>query len=387
MNTNRHEVMLVTSVDIDSNGVGALFLKDLIKENKDISVTPVVIGNCLDPAKYFKNKTAIKAIRTIFLRFKIFQFFRFFFFQNKSLYFYLDLISRKAISLKSKKIWITASSPELIIFAKKMIELGMDVRLMIWDAPEYFLSNQKIFSKKRKKILEDFYFSLRHSCDVSVISDSMNDMYVNYLARKGLVIRHGINANFVEKNNAVLQSEINIVFAGSLYAKAEWNSLLHALDNMRWMVDNRKINVYFIGGFPIKGAYKSSKVNYLGNMSFDEVMHFMKTMHIGYLPYPFGEEDEILAKTSFPGKMSAYAAAGLYVFHHAPSYTEATRFLSQNPFGISCDTLDEKLMISYLRLAIAELEKNEFNSIRLKAVETELSQEIMVSRLNKFLFS
>ena len=48
--------------------------------------------------------------------------------------------------------------------------------------------------------------------------------------------------------------EIRLVFAGSLYAKAEWNCFVKALSSAGWMFGGRKVVVCFMGRFPLKGA-------------------------------------------------------------------------------------------------------------------------------------
>lgn len=111
----------------------------------------------------------------------------------------------------------------------------------------------------------------------------------------------------------------------------------------------------------------------------------MASMDIGYLPYWFDKRHEIVARTSFPGKLSAYAAAGLAVFHHAPSYTEATGFLRNFPFGLSCDSLEAGAVMDALTRLVALLNTDACRRVRQAAVCDELSQQAMASRFQRFL--
>lgn len=114
-------------------------------------------------------------------------------------------------------------------------------------------------------------------------------------------------------------------------------------------------------------------------------MSILSTMDIGYLPYWFDKEHEIVAATSFPGKMSAYAAAGLAVFHHAPSYTEPTAFLEQYPFGCSCASLDAREIEAALA-SLVELAATEgCHHARAEALEDELSKTAVATRFDRFI--
>lgn len=113
----------------------------------------------------------------------------------------------------------------------------------------------------------------------------------------------------------------------------------------------------------------------------------MSKMDIGYLPYWFSEKYSIVAKTSFPGKLSAYAAAGLAVFNHAPTYTEAAKFLEEYPFGITCASCDSENILQSLADLVSINKTSGCENARRLALISELSDSAMYSRFKKFLGS
>ncbi len=179
--------------------------------------------------------------------------------------------------------------------------------------------------------------------------------------------------------------DVNIVFAGSLYAKSEWNEFVAALESVNWKLEGRTINLTFVGRFPASGAMKPARVKYCGELPFDETLKVLERMDIGYLPYWFSAEHQLVASTSFPGKLSAYAAAGLAIYHHAPAYSDAAGFLSENRFGVVCSSMERDRILADLTALISLAQSDECQSARRAAFETELSQRAMRQRFRDFI--
>ncbi len=283
------------------------------------------------------------------------------------------------------RLWLTASSIEMIWIAEKLTAKGVDVRLTIWDSPEYLSHNLRLRSRLRHSVLQSFANSLHQARSISVIGTAMQ---ADFRARYGVeseIIRHGIDERIAPVHfRKEKKSEIRIVFAGSLYSKDEWNSLIKALEGVDWKIADRPIVLHFIGRFPLTNALKPKNLILHGEKTFGKTLELLSTMDIGYLPYWFSKDHEIVARTSFPGKLSAYAVANLAIFHHAPSYTEATTFLEANPFGLACDSLDSSEIIDALTRLVEFAETDICRVSRSNAVRLELSQNAMASRFRRF---
>jgi hypothetical protein len=243
---------------------------------------------------------------------------------------HVEGIARAARDTQCECIWAALGSPEMILISKELVTRGYDLRATIFDIPEHILHNLRITVNLKLSLMQDFDFVVRSATSIHVNGIPMQ----NYVAAKGgtscEIIRHGIDVYGTHGRTHPKTGPVRIAFAGSLYSKAEWNALIHALDLAGWRIGDRPVLLHFIGRFPMSGAKKPSEVIDLGEKSFDETMRTLSTMHVGYLPYWFDGKHEMTARTSFPGKLSAYAAAGLAVFHHGPSYAGPTVFLEKH---------------------------------------------------------
>jgi glycosyltransferase involved in cell wall biosynthesis len=256
---------------------------------------------------------------------------------------------------------------------------------MIWDSPEYLAANLH-YSMTAKKNLSDAVDKLaKRAYKVAVISEGMQRHYRSFTAIEPIIVRHGISAQSQINKNKKCEEPLKIVFAGSLYAKKEWNAFIEALNAIQWEFSGRKIEMHFIGDFPLHGATSSPKVIHHGRLPFSDTMNLLQQMDVGYLPYWFSQIYSHVVRTSFPGKMSAYAAAGLAVFHHAPDYSSGVCFLDQYKFGVSCTRLEHDAILNSLRDLNSLLNNNDYKYEVGRAFSEELSNDAMSTRFRSFL--
>ena len=380
---NQHfDVMIITSSNISGDGIGSFFIKDLLATIPNIKIYSKVFTPYL---MRYKKKSLLSRIKiSILARIGLFQFIRLVYFRKFVLEDYIRSIELDFKSSQSDCIWIVTSTPELIFIGERLVNKGYDVRVTVWDDPEYLAKNLRVPRFFKNKMIESFGVLLNKSNQGMVISNTMHKKYKKEYNFNSEVVRHGLDKKHITKNKNTTQ-KIKIVFAGSLYSKKEWNCFIEALSDINWNLLGKEICVYYIGDFPLYGANKKSNITFLGRRSFDETIELLTEMDIGYLPYWFSKDFREVAETSFPGKMSAYACSGLAVFHHAPSYTEVTDFLSIYPFGVCCDSLNSKDIIDNLKILINDLNSDLYNKSRFLAVKNELSNSANIAKLNRFL--
>jgi hypothetical protein len=379
-------VVLVTTASPLSNGIGSLFLRDLMAARADIQTSvieepPFLLGT--DGAVPSKLKRLMRATST---RIPLFHALRLKWFRRFLLQSRAREVSKKVQHLKADRLWVTASSVEMIWIAQMLATQGLSIRVTVWDAPEYLCANLGLPTSLREDVLNSFADLLLQAQAVSVVGQAMQADYHTRFGAKSEIIRHGISVDRRPQNRQRGPHDpLRIVFAGSLYSKQEWNSFVEALESSSWTVGGRPISLHFIGRFPLSGARKADHITFHGEKSFEQSLQIMSDMDIGYLPYWFDPACEIAARTSFPGKLSAYAAAGLAVFHHAPVYTEAASFLRAFPFGVTCPSLDRARIIDVLLQLSAAVGSAEILDARERAYCEELSQDAMAKRFGKFL--
>lgn len=379
-------VLLVVTTDLGAKGIGALFLRDVMASAPEITVAvyrelPFLLGGV---ASRWGKFAAL--FRSAAARVPRFHALRLAWFRAQLEPARAAAIAEAADRQDTDRIWITASSPEMIWIGERLAASGRDVRVTVWDAPEYLAGNLRLPSSMQRALLQAFGNLLRQAQAVSVIGRAMQSDYERLYGVPSEIIRHGIDtAALPDRSPRAEGNALRIVFAGSLYSKEEWNSFTDALAATGWTVGGRRVLLHFMGRFPLSGARKPDEVVFLGEKSFAEAQKILSTMDIGYLPYWFDPRREVAARTSFPGKLSAYAAAGLAIFHHAPPYTEATAFLAAYPFGLACPSLEPRTVIDTLERLIAGLDSDACRQARETALREELSQEAMGQRFRRFM--
>lgn len=376
------DIVILTSSNMNSGGVGSIYLNDLIKCDANYSYDIFVRL----PFLFNSGANGLKWISRVYLgllsRFGGLQSFRLRLYKR----FVLpkDVEHLLAIVRKSgARIILTASSPELIWLGAELVNKGVLVNTVVWDAPEYFIKNMRIESFS-SCIQESFVKLIKKSRRLAVISNGMRDFYKEHYDVDSVVIRHGVS-DFYNNNHDVNSHKFSIVFAGSLYAKNEWNAFVSALSERSWMIAGKKIEMHFIGNFPISGALKPDGVVLHGEKTFQETMELLKKFDVGYLPYWIDEGHAFVAKTSFPGKLTAYTAAGLAIFNHAPDYSEAASFIDDFGYGVTCSTHSHEVIVEKLIKLIELASTVEAFQGRQLAYTSELSLSSMKKKLDVFL--
>lgn len=375
-------VLLASSINIEANGIGSLFLRDITASQPGMTFAlhrelPFLMGGSAGLALLFRAASS---------RLQSFQSARLRWYRRYLLRSRAAAIAAAADRAKADCIWLTASSPEMIWIGEQLAASGRDVRVTVWDTPEYLSGNLRLDSGLHGILMQGFEALLRQARAVSVVGYAMQERYRRQYGIESVILRHGIDAAAMPPAGTRSAGQpVRVIFAGSLYSKQEWNSFIEALESAGWTVGGRSVEVHFMGRFPATGANRHPRVTMLGEKSFAEALRVLSTMDIGYLPYWFDKQHEAVASTSFPGKMSAYAAAGLAVFHHAPPYTEATSFLRQYPFGVCCASLDTHDVVSALLRLVQLSGSVECHMARQEAIRDELSRDAMAARFRKFL--
>ena len=370
-------IFLLSSASPEQNGIGSIFLRDLLERCPDQHISWHVAPPFLLRLGRSHQGTLMRAINSLLTRLGPWHVIRLALFRHLRLKRTLDRVEAEFLASKATKLWITTSSPELIEIAAEMSERGYDVRLTVWDAPEYLAQNLRL-SRRSTKIIQDLFTrALRSARACSVVSRDMLQTYSNHAPDLPLVImRHGI-APVDKATCRPVATRLRIVFAGSLYSKDEWNAFVDALEVADWHIAGRDVELVFIGHFPIKGAKRPKHMIHHPPMPQPAALDLMAEMDIGYLPYWLDPRKEFVARTSFPGKLTAYSAAGLAIFHHGPETSSVTRFLDQYPYGVACDSLAPKTVLDRLEKLVTALASETTNNARHRAMESELSDTAM----------
>jgi len=285
-------------------------------------------------------------------------------------------------------VWAVLSSGSMITLVDRLMQnRKLSIVSTIWDDPKYFARNKYIDPFTWQNMHAAFKRVIRGSLRLSVMCESMQNIYRECYGVESVIMRHGIEeSNFREWKANENSNIVRIGFAGSLYAKKEWNALLKMLDSVGGRIAGKDVRISFIGRKPRTGVGASKYVDYQGYMSFESALDCLYNSNIAYLPYWFDRRHSLTVKTSFPGKLSTYAACGIPVLYHGPLNSSVTPFIEEYPFGVCCHSLDKNSIYAAI-LCILEDKGFICNAsyAREQALTNELSRAAMLRRFSELI--
>jgi hypothetical protein len=246
-----------------------------------------------------------------------------------------------------------------------MSRIGTPLVTSVLDPPSYFTRNLNLDMWTSNFVNRKFREVLVRSERVATVSEGMQSAIGKVTNAECCILRHGFPESEWRPPKKALcsQNEIRIGFAGSLYAKAEWRALLRAVRAAGGEVCGRRVQIVFVGRRPRFGVPTEPFVEFVGQRTARETLEAMSSVDLCYVPYWFSPSHADAATQSFPSKISAYAAAGVPIFVHAPSYSSPVAFLRRYPMGVFCDsrrpedilaTIGEFIQSDGLRVRAAE---------------------------------
>lgn len=371
------QLLVLTNVKQGDNGIGSLYLGTFL-DHHSTAATWVITRSFLGSEFLTKLGTPGLLVHMIISRSKIWSSFRFTIYEKFALRIWLRKIVKQIRDSKIEKVVLTTSTPELIMLGARLSEVCPNILILVWDAPEYFVKNLRLPKKLELLTLARFEALWKATSARIVISEPMRAYYKQKFGGDSTVIPFGSTPRRkIQRRSA---RSIRIAFAGSLYAKSEWNAFVRALELCEWRVDGADVELSFIGRVPLRGVKCPAHIRRIPFCSNEQTLRILDEMDIGYLPYWFDSAHELVARTSFPGKLTSYAAANLAIFHHAPQYSSVYPFLIKYPFGLTCSSLDPNKIADDLRLLVQRMDGKTFREARREAMTTELAKSLMKER-------
>jgi hypothetical protein len=242
----------------------------------------------------------------------------------------------------SQKAWVVLDTPTSIATAFHL-RGTLPLLVQVWDPPEAVLRGAAYDQVSRRWLKRRFEDVLRSAERVAVISENMAEDYSPLCTTRPIVLRHGVvtSGNFAETRvRPGPPTQFRVGLAGTLYAASAWNALLAALTAARWQVGGVPVQLRVLSSSLQAHCQGPAHIEYLGWRTPEEVQTLLGECDVGYLPHPFEAALRPLARYSFPTKFSAYVAARLPVFAHAPSYSSIATFLARHEIGASCTSLE-----------------------------------------------
>lgn len=268
-------------------------------------------------------------------------------------------VVRFARESAAEAICVPLASPTSIRVAAEIAGvLGLPLHALVWDPPRYYLSEYwKLRGAALEGLLHAFGDALARSDRCAVMSDEMGLAYQRAYGTPWVVMQHGIARRWWRQPaRAPSRDRLTIAFAGSLYARAEWNALLTALAGVQWRVANREVVVRFLGTRLDAESATPARIEFLGWRDRADTLALLAESDVCYLPYWFSPEYAEVVRQAFPTKLPTYLAAGRPVFLHAPADSSPARFFDRYRVGVRCSSLEPRQIIAALEALVGDAE-------------------------------
>lgn len=389
-------ICLVSSTPPDHRGIGAIFLRDLCNSYPEGMISVIALCNSeYEPAPVSANATPImhlpppvfsSVIRA--LSYKIGIIGRIDFVRKYKIGHIkktAKIIRQTIRELSIDKLWMVLNSNYSILLAAELCSsISVPLIVNVWDPITSNSKWESLDAHSRDSVLFAFHKVLKTVQVCGVASESMGRYYSDIYGIDTVTLIHGLPRSLWRKEIAVPPTEtnINIGFAGTMYAKNEWNTLLRVLEDfssrlkLTVMTKNFSVNIQY----PVR-------IEFLGWRSSEDTVNKLADCDILYLPYWFSNTRDESVKLCFPNKMSTYLAAGKPVLYHGPSNSSPSEFLTKYRVGIECNSNNniDDLMAAIMCFVENKAFYKEFSSERMKALERELSQEVFYRQFAKFM--
>lgn len=206
-----------------------------------------------------------------------------------------------------------------------------------------------IYQLKKKK----YYQGIQRSRFLAGPGKTMVNYFKNEFNKDSVIFSSVLKNNIIPdiKKTSKTLNKITVGFAGSLYAKDEYDQFAKGLSEFALKYSTHKIKLLFISNKkPLE--IKNVKIEFFNWTSQEKVLQILSKADIGYLPYKFCKKYEKQMRLAFPSKIVTYLALQIPIFFHGPDYSSINTFLNEYPCGISCNSLAKDKIITDLEQLI-----------------------------------
>jgi hypothetical protein len=302
----------------------------------------------------------------------------------------IEQVATFAAAVRPDLLWVPLASPTLINAAARMAKrVGVPMVTTVWDAPDYFLPHYwGLDGPALARAMRRFGDAVRGSARCAVASPEMKAAYEERYGAPCTAMIHGLPARDWVPPTGLRQPNEPFVlgYAGSLYARREWEALMAALGTVGWKLGGREVIVRVLASALEVRASGPARIEFLGWHSTTDAVSILAECDACYVPYWFDEACRPGVELSFPNKISLYLAAGRPIFFHGPERSTPARFLARRPVGVACHSLEPREIVAALTTAAtdAAFHRRAAQEIPL-ALDEELGMHVFRQRFAEFL--
>lgn len=296
---------------------------------------------------------------------------------NRHLPRMVDRISAFADTVRPDLLWVPLAGPTMINVAARLARrVGLPMLTTVWDAPDYFLPHYwGIEGGALSRAMRRFGDAVSTSVRCAVASPEMKAAYEERYGTVCTPMIHGLPApEWIPPSGMRSPDEPFVIgYAGSLYARREWDALMAALGSAEWKVGGRDVIVRVLAAGVDVRVTGPARIEFLGWHSTTDAVSILSRCDICYVPYWFDAACRAGVELSFPNKVSLYLAAGRPIFFHGPRESTPARFIARHPVGIACHSLEPDSIVEALTVAATD---RAFHATAARTIPTVLGEEL-----------
>lgn len=271
----------------------------------------------------------------------------------------VDQVAAFAEQTKPDLVWVPLAGPTMINIAGALPRrLGVPMITTVWDPPDYALPHYwSIRGSSLDRVMNRFGSAIRESIRCAVASSEMKGAYEARYGTPCVPMIHGLpEREWIAPSGMRAPNEPFVIgYAGSLYARREWDALVAALGAAGWRVGGRETIVRVLASGIDVRVTGPARIEFLGWHSTTDAVQLLSGCDVCYVPYWFDEAFRPGVELSFPNKVSLYLAAGRPILYHGPEQATPTRFLERWPVGVACHSLDAAAIMNALITAATDV--------------------------------
>ena len=267
----------------------------------------------------------------------------------------IDQIAAFAADVQPDLVWVPLAGPTMINIAGSLPKrLGVPMITTVWDPPDYALPHYwGIRGTSLTRVMNRFADAVRGSIRTATASAEMKEEYERRYGTPCVPMIHGLPASeWIAPTGMRARGEPFVIgYAGSLYARREWDALIASLASVNWRIAGRETIVRVLASGLDMRVTGPARIEFLGWHSTSDAVRILSRCDVCYVPYWFDDAFRSGVELSFPNKVSLYLAAGRPIFFHGPENSTPTRFLERRPVGIACHSLEADSIANALGVA------------------------------------
>lgn len=258
----------------------------------------------------------------------------------------ITVIKKNEIDL----VWSVVQGQTMIKLINSLAKtLKIPYVVEVWDPPQWWLAENKFDKYTYKSVMKAFGHLLKNAQCCMAASHNMAIEYSKMYSANTITVIPSLSEELQTiPKRIVSDDEFVIGFAGQLYARDEFMILIKALNALNWQYNGKKIRIVLYGAYFNFNFDCMANIILRGWVKQEQVLDELAGMDLLYCPYWFDQKFSIIARLSFPSKLTTYLKTKTPVLIHAPYYASTSKFVTDRENAYVCnnqsiDCMKEKM--------------------------------------------